>query len=56
MSDVFGEFIDLGYDTAHDAAADRWIIGEDWSALRDMADPPRSAASPRTSARRTGRS
>lgn len=44
LSDVFGELIDLSYDTAsdNDSAAVRWKLGEDvpgFGAIRDMKDP-----------------
>lgn len=44
LSDVFGELIDLSYDTTtdNDTAAARWKMGEDvpnGGALRDMRDP-----------------
>jgi Zn-dependent metalloprotease len=44
LSDVFGEFIDLTYDTAsdNDSPAVRWKLGEDvpgFGAIRDMQDP-----------------
>ena len=45
MSDVFGEFMDLTYDSSfdNDSAGVRWDMGEDLpiGAIRDMADPGR---------------
>ena len=42
MSDVFGQFVDLGDNDAQDTTAgSRWLLGEDLptGAVRDMADP-----------------
>ncbi len=47
LSDVFGEFVDLTFDTSfdNDTAAARWDMGEDLPAsigvIRDMDNPPR---------------
>ncbi len=40
FSDIWGEFIDLGNTAGNDAAAVRWLLGEDIGAIRDMQDPP----------------
>jgi bacillolysin len=43
LSDVWGEFVDLTYNSqGNDAANVRWLMGEDLSggAIRDMEDPP----------------
>lgn len=47
MSDVFGELFDQGNGTGNDAAANRWLVGEDLApppaglgVLRNMANPP----------------
>ena len=40
LSDVFGEFVDLGNTQGTDTAATRWLIGEDIGAIRDMENPP----------------
>jgi Zn-dependent metalloprotease len=43
LSDVFGEFIDLGNGRGNDTAAARWLMGEDVTglgAIRNMANPP----------------
>jgi bacillolysin len=41
MSDIFGEFVDLGDGDAAEDPNDRWLLGEDLpiGAVRDMADP-----------------
>ena len=44
LSDIWGEFVDLGNSAGDDAPSSRWLIGEDLSGsigvIRDMADPP----------------
>jgi Zn-dependent metalloprotease len=44
LSDVWGEFVDLGNSAGDDSPAARWLIGEDLTnsigVIRDMADPP----------------
>jgi bacillolysin len=44
LSDVWGEFVDLGNSAGDDSPSARWLIGEDLppsiGAIRDMADPP----------------
>jgi Zn-dependent metalloprotease len=44
LSDVWGEFIDLGNGAGDDSPSSRWLIGEDLAGsigiIRDMADPP----------------
>lgn len=42
MSDVFGEFVDLGNGRGNDSSSVRWKMGEDLpvGAIRDMENPP----------------
>ncbi len=43
LSDIFGEFVDLGNGTGTDTPDSRWLIGEDIpgiGAIRDMKSPP----------------
>ena len=42
LSDIWGEFIDLGNGVGNDGGIARWLIAEDAATgyLRDMADPP----------------
>ena len=44
LSDVWGEFVDLGNSAGDDSPSVRWLIGEDLTSsvgvIRDMADPP----------------
>ena len=44
LSDIWGEFIDLGNSAGDDSPSARWLIGEDLTStvgvIRDMANPP----------------
>lgn len=42
LSDIWGEFVDLGNAQGNDAASVRWLMGEDLpsGAIRDMENPP----------------